>query len=229
MGYKVSRIAPPAPPVDPWTWLKKYSISTIIDIGANEGQFADKILPVFPNAEIHCFEPIPDVFGRLQRHFEGNNKVQVHNYGLGEVAEKKQIFTNEYSPSSSMLEMLDLHKSNFDFAVKVEPLYISVARLDDFFSTALARPLLVKIDVQGYEMFVLRGGANVIDQADIVIIETTFQPLYKDQPLFDDIYTWFTARGFYYSGNIEQLLAPVDRHILQADAIFIRSGLTKPS
>jgi hypothetical protein len=82
---------------------------------------------------------------------------------------------------------------------------------------------LIKIDVQGYEMQVLKGGERVIQSADVIIIETTFVPLYKDQPLFADIYNYFTSRGFRYAGNIEQLLAPINNQILQADAIFIKS------
>jgi len=59
--------------------------------------------------------------------------------------------------------------------------------------------------------------------ADVIIIETTFIPLYKDQPLFEDIYSYLTNLGFLYAGNIEQLVSPKNHQILQADAVFIRS------
>jgi FkbM family methyltransferase len=205
-------------------WLKNYQVQTVIDIGANEGQFITKTLPVFPNATIHCFEPLQDVYGKLKKNFEKTPNVITHNFGLGEANEEKEIFNNEYSPSSSMLEMMSFHKENFDFAVKVEPKRIAIRRLDDFFPADIAKPLLVKIDVQGYEMFVLKGGDKVVRQADIVIIETSFYPLYKGQPLFEEIYDYFVARGFQYAGNIEELSSPVDNRILQADAIFINKA-----
>jgi len=207
--------------VNTWDWLKKYKIGTVIDIGANEGQFAKKILSVLPMAEIHCFEPLKEVYGHLKSNFKMHKNVLVYNFGLGAANEELKIFNNEYSPSSSMLEMLDLHKANFDFAREVEEKLISVRRLNDFFPNHFPNPVLLKIDVQGYEIKVLEGGEEVVRQADIIFIETTFKPLYKDQPLFREIYTWLEARGFVYAGNIEQLFSPIDNEILQADAIFV--------
>ena len=205
-------------------WLKDFNFKTIIDVGANEGQFAGKVLSVFPNALIHCFEPLTTAFSQLKIYFDHLPNVVLYNYGLGVADDEKMIFKNEYSPSSSLLEMLDLHKSNFDFAVNVVQENISIRKLDDFFKTTIARPLLLKIDVQGYEKYVLDGGESVLQQADLIIIETSFYPLYSGQPLFDEIYQYLTKLEFQYAGNVEQLIAPIDKKILQADAIFIRKG-----
>lgn len=203
-------------------WLKEYNFKTIIDVGANEGQFSAKISSVFPEAHIHCFEPLPDAFKQLQSNFKDKKNFTLNNFGLGAQNEEKSIFKNEYTPSSSLLEMLDLHKKNFDFAVNVEPEKILIKRLDDVFTTSLEQPLLLKIDVQGYETFVIKGGETVISQAEMIIVETSFYPLYKDQPLFEDIYDYFIGAGFRYAGNVEQLLSAKDQKILQADAVFIK-------
>ena len=208
-----------------FTWLKQYNLNTIIDIGANEGQFANKILSIFPNIEVHCFEPLKDAYQELQRNFKNQQNVHLYNCGLGESNSEKEIFKNEYSPSSSLLPMLDLHKVNFDYAVDVVPERITIRKLDEVMEDKVKRPLLVKIDVQGYEMFVLKGGQSVIKQADVVIIETSFYPLYSGQPLFEDIYDYFKNAGYKYVGNIEQLLVPVDFKILQADAIFVKGKI----
>ena len=229
-GFQVSRSQPVSATshkffdshVNPLEWLKEYKIATIIDVGANEGQFAEKIIGVFPTAQVHCFEPLEPVFNKLQQHFKANKNITLYNCGLGEKNEEKIIHSNEYSPSSSMLEMLDLHKTSFDFAVAAEPVKIILKRLDDVLEKIPVKPMLLKIDVQGYEMQVLKGGENILQLADIVILETTFVPLYKEQPLFADIYTYMVAKGFSYAGNIEQLLSPKNNQILQADAVFIK-------
>jgi FkbM family methyltransferase len=204
-------------------WLSEYNFQSIIDIGANEGQFAKKIRTIFPNAEIHCFEPLKEAFERLMINFSNEKNFLGYNFGLGEVSESKKIFFNEYSPSSSLLEMLELHKSNFDYAVDTTTETISIRKLDEVFPETVKRPLLVKIDVQGYEMFVLKGGTTIINQAEVVIIETSFYPLYAGQPLFEEIYSYFITNGFRYVGNIEQLASPNDHRILQADAVFCRN------
>jgi FkbM family methyltransferase len=203
-------------------WLKEYNINTIIDVGANEGQFASKIKLVLPMATIHCFEPLEEPYKGLQQNFKDDATVHLYKYGLGASDEEKEIFVNNYTPSSSLLEMLDLHKENFDFAKEAHPERISVRRLDSFFNDNIKRPLLLKIDVQGYEMFVLKGGQNTLQQADILIIETSFYPLYAGQPLFEEIYDYLTRFGFRYIGNIEQLYSPHDNKVLQADAVFVK-------
>ena len=81
---------------------------------------------------------------------------------------------------------------------------------------------MVKIDVQGLEDKVIAGGEDVIAAARVLIIETSFVPLYKGGPLFHDIYAILKQRGFTYHGNFEQLVSPQDGRVLQADAIFIR-------
>jgi FkbM family methyltransferase len=215
-AYKLKREA------KKFSWLSNHQFKSIIDIGANEGQFAQKILHVFPTAEIHCFEPLPDVYERLKSNLSGQSKVYYYNYALGTSNAEMNIHRNEYSPSSSLLEMLDLHKSNFDFAIKSEATRIQTRTLDSFFSEPILNPVLLKIDVQGYEMQVLQGGELVLQQANVIIIETSFYELYKNQPLFEDIYSYLIRKGFRYVGNIEQLESPKDHQVLQADAVFIK-------
>jgi hypothetical protein len=86
----------------------------------------------------------------------------------------------------------------------------------------LRDPLLLKLDVQGFEDKVIAGGENVVARAKIIIIEVSFQPLYEGGLLFDDIYRILKERGFAYHGNFDQLLSPKDGRALQADAIFCR-------
>ena len=230
LGLQVSRLQPPKNSVleegKRFRWLRDYNIRTILDIGANEGQFAERILTVFPDASLHSFEPLASAFLKLKDNVGHRSNVTIYNFGLGEKEEDRVIFKNEFSPSSSLLPMLDLHKVNFDYAVEVEPELISLKRLDSVFANPLPEPLLVKIDVQGYEMFVIKGGEAVLGRADVVVIETSFYPLYEGQPLFEDIYSYFTSRGFQYRGNVDQLLAPTNHAILQSDAVFVKTRAT---
>ena len=207
---------------NPFFWLQEYSINTIVDIGSNEGQFAERILEVFPNADLHCFEPLFEEYGKLKQKFSNRNNVRLYNFGLGNTDEEIPMHRNEYSPSSSLLDMLDLHKENFHYAINIMDEKVRIRRIDEVFTNGLKGPLLVKIDVQGYEMRVLDGGEKLINNADFVIIEASFYPLYKDQPLFEDIYEHLIRRGFRYAGSVEQLIAPKDQKILQADAVFVR-------
>ena len=121
--------------------------------------------------------------------------------------------------------MSEAHKTFFPATCNVQPVTVNVARLDDIaLQLELAPPLLIKIDVQGFEDRVLAGGEQTIRQADVLIIETSFEPLYEGQLLFDDLYRRLYAWGFNYAGAISQLPSPHDRRLLQADSLFVRNG-----
>src|SRR2546426_10302567 len=59
------------------------TVSTILDVGANVGQFALAATTRFPNAVIHSFEPVPDVADRLRRNVEGARAITAHGAALG--------------------------------------------------------------------------------------------------------------------------------------------------
>jgi FkbM family methyltransferase len=204
-------------------WFVNSGIKTVLDVGAHIGEFAQRIRGMLPNAQLICFEPLQEPFVKLTERFKGQPNFRAVRCALGEKAGQFEIHHNEYTPSSSLLPMADLHKQAFPFAVKEKTELIEVRRLSDVAPELnLLDPLLLKLDVQGFEDKVIAGGEDVVARAKIIIIEVSFQPLYEGGPLFDDIYRLLKERGFTYNGNFEQLFSPKDGRILQADAIFCR-------
>ena len=205
-------------------WLKEYNFKTILDIGANEGQFADKMHLLFPDTIIYSFEPIPESFERLNKNFKDIPQIKGVNLALGDTAGEIVFNKNESTASSSFLQMADTHKESFDFAVQTVPINVKVDTLDNFMSKEnVELPMLIKIDVQGFEDKVIKGGNDTIKKAEMVICEVSFTELYKGQLLFDHTYEIFKDLGFSYAGSVEQLRSPETNRILQADAIFIRN------
>jgi FkbM family methyltransferase len=202
-------------------WLREYGIKTILDIGANEGQFAKKISALFPEAKLLSFEPLSVPFKLLTENIKFNPNAEFYNFALGESDEELTINVNEFTPASSFLNLEEEHKSNFAYAVATIENKVQVKKLDGL-TLDLEKPFLVKIDVRGFEEKVIAGGANTLKQAQVIIVEGSFKPLYADQPLFDDIYKTLFDFGFRYHGNFEQLLSPHTNEILQADSIFIK-------
>ena len=204
-------------------WLVKSGIKTILDVGAHTGEFAQRIRAILPDADLVCFEPLREPFLALSQRFVGQANFLAVRCALGEKAAQREIHHNEYAPSSSMLPMTELHKRSFTFAVEEEAEIIEVRRLSDVARELdLRDPLLLKLDVQGFEDKVIMGGEDVVARAKIIIIEVSFRPLFEGGPLFDDVYQILKTRGFIYNGNFDQLLSPKDGSPLQADAIFCR-------
>jgi FkbM family methyltransferase len=206
-------------------WICDLGIETILDIGANSGHFALAINTILPNAKIYSFEPLPECFEDLQSQTKNILNIQAFNIALGDHSGSLAFRRNAHNLSSSFLEMTDLHKTAFPETVDSEVTEVMIERLDDFAQTLKVKnPLLVKIDVQGFEDQVLAGGMRTITQANVIIIETSFCPLYENQPLFDDIYLILKNHNYLYAGALESLRDPLSGRILQEDSIFIKKS-----
>ena len=204
-------------------WLQQIPVETIIDVGSNIGQFAARARLLYPNSQIYAFEPLADCFAQLTHRFSGDKKFVGFQTALGAKEGTSTFHRNDYSPSSSLLEMEHLHEETFRYTRAHSQVSVPVRRLDAVLPELDLKPaILLKLDVQGYEDRVLDGAHDLLRQTQVVISEVSFEALYKHQAQFDDIYQRLTAAGFRYHGNWEQLFSPVDGRVLQADAIFLR-------
>ena len=92
-------------------------------------------------------------------------------------------------------------------------------------SHALDDPLLIKIDVQGYEDRVIRGGVDTLKRASLIMTEISFKPLYQCQMLFHELYLLLYSLGFKLTGMVNNMYDASELNIVQADGIFEkRSG-----
>ncbi|BAV07192.1 methyltransferase, FkbM family [Filimonas lacunae] len=230
-GYDITKYVPPYVPgvldqkalEGEFKWLQDQQFKSIVDIGSNEGQFLEKARILFPEATIHAFEPLPGAFQKLQSNFSTDKNIRFYNLGLGDTKGQLEFHQNEYTPSSSFLSMEATHHANFDYAVDTQKITVDIDLLDNVLGNGqLSQPLLVKIDVQGFEDKVINGATRVLAQASMVICELSFTRLYQNQPLFDDVYKKLTSMGFLYAGNMEQLHSTQNNGVLQADGIFIK-------
>jgi FkbM family methyltransferase len=204
-------------------WLMDLRIGTVLDIGANTGQFAFAAHAAWPAARIYSFEPLPDCFQQLQKRMARAKKFSAFNVALGETTGTLSFEKNNFSASSSFLPMAETHKTAFPMTLRTQTIDVRVETLDQMAAQLeLTQPCLIKIDVQGYEDRVLRGGERTVKLARVIVIETSFEPLYENQSTFNDIYSMLRSWNFRYAGAVEHLHHPLDGRILQADSIFIR-------
>lgn len=204
-------------------YLQHRNIEYILDIGANTGQYALAINKILPLAKIISFEPILSCYEELLINTQNINAVS-KNYALGEFNEIKNINISAYSPSSSLLNMATLHKTEFKGTDYIKTEQINIKRLDDIFSElAIKGNYTIKIDVQGYEDKVIKGGLETLIKADSILVETCFEELYEGQLLFDGLYNLLTDNGFIYRGNYNQFYNKENGRILYADSFFINS------
>jgi FkbM family methyltransferase len=208
--------------VEAWRLLESHQFRTILDIGANEGQFARIARELWPQAIVHSFEPLPQVFATLAENFAGDPLTHAHNLALSGRAGSQVMHCSAFSPSSSLLPMAQLHRDEWPQSAQHTEVEVRLERLDDWATgvETLKGPVLVKIDVQGFELHVIDGGQDLLRAAHVIVLEVSFVKFYEGQPLFADIHERMSGLGFTYRGNVEQFNSKDSTHALYADAIF---------
>jgi FkbM family methyltransferase len=204
-------------------WFTAFGLGTVVDIGANTGQFAALVTTLLPKARVFSFEPIPECHAALVSRMRGHSRFKSFNVGLGEEDGSLQFQKNEFTASSSFLPLAKAHRDAFPFASKTQSIDVQVRRLDSFENDlTIDGKLLVKIDTQGYELPVIKGGTHVLKKADMVIVEMSFDTLYQGQALFGDIYKSLSDLRLRLSGIHGVTHDPVTGKCLQCDGIFLR-------
>jgi FkbM family methyltransferase len=220
VGLDVKRYRPDS---NALLWLKRRPIRTILDIGANSGQFANWIHSLLPEARIYSFEPLADCCRALETSMRRVPQFTALNIALGDHHGSAEIHRHAFSPTSSLLPSGTVLTKAFPHTAREEYEKVSLRRLDDVAQDLVMNDeILVKIDVQGYEDRVILGGKSVLSRAAIVIVETSFVELYEGQPLFHGVYQLLRELGLTYGGSLDQLANPADGRILQADAVFFK-------
>ncbi|MAY36255.1 MAG: hypothetical protein CMN84_09175 [Spongiibacteraceae bacterium] len=206
LGIEIGRYPPKPGPTELWeAWAGHLGRSgadkTIFDVGANRGQTISWFRPLFPQARIFAFEPLPQPFAELARLAEVDGNVIPQNLGLGDKAGKFPIYENSVDTTSSLLQ----NSSSIDLyapAHMVQPkgnCTIEVRRLDEFCATAGITSIdVLKIDAQGYESRILDGCGDLLNPSNIraLYLELMFVPFYEDQCWGGELIEKLRAHGY---------------------------------
>jgi FkbM family methyltransferase len=199
----------------------------IIDGGANVGQFARAVTWAFPGATIHCFEPQPEIAERLRSNLRDNPQLSVHECALGNTDGTTQFHRNYLSQSSSILPLRLAHGLFGERLKHVSTIQVPIRRLDSALrDITWQRPALLKLDLQGFELEALRGAEEVLERIDFILVESAFQEVYQGEPLFNDIHTFLSGKGFNLIRPVSFVQEP-NGDILHTDALFGRAGGTR--
>ncbi len=196
---------------------------TIIDVGANDGQFAMAAAKTFRNVRIHSFEPHPGCFARLGKNTQNLPMISLYPVALGEREGVTDININTMSYSSSILPLAKAHQDAFPHAVESHRISVAITTLDKALKDVkLVGPCLLKMDVQGYEAHVISGSSEVLSKVDYVLLETSFKQMYEGESLFHEIVGLMEKAGFDFLRPIDFLADPNTDEILQSDVLFVR-------
>lgn len=199
--------------------------ATLIDVGANKGQFSVAVRALFPHATIHAFEPLPAAADRYEAVFAQDSRAHLHRVAIGATAMTTRFYVTDREDSSSLLKPGAGQKAAFGVCTARE-IEVEVKPLESVIDTVgLTAPVMMKIDVQGAELDVLKGIAS-LDRYDFIYVELSFVELYEGQPLLDDVEHYLKSVGFTLRGVSNQAFTE-QFGPTQADCLFVRTTTEK--
>jgi FkbM family methyltransferase len=187
----------------------------IIDVGANEGQFASMARFCWPGAQIDCFEPDPLAFQKLKSNHGDDNRVSFYPFAVGDREQYLDLYINENSVQNSLL-VEKRHRVDETTSVQVKTLDMLYSKPD------LEKRSLLKIDVQGYELKVLQGFCKQIGQVSHVLVEISLMDVFEGGCSLDEVWSLLRELGFSYSRVIDQYYDPELCVVTQMDFLFER-------
>jgi FkbM family methyltransferase len=203
--------------------VRALHLGTLIDVGANVGQFSLLARTFHPHVLVHAFEPLSGPAARYERLLSRDHDIHLHRVAAGDTPGAAKIHVSGRPDSSSLLPITDLQNTLFPGTAEVMAETIKVVRADDVLDDAvLPDPILIKLDVQGFELTALRGMPNLLKRARYVYAEVSFRELYKGQPLAHEIVAWLATAGFRMAGAYNPTTAR-DGSAIQADILFERA------
>lgn len=84
---------------------------------------------------------------------------------------------------------------------------------------SLDGPILLKLDVQGYEKEVLKGASEFIKRVDYLLFEASFVSMYEGEPLFEEMHDFVRGLGFRLVGPVGSLQTDKEQ-IVQMDMLY---------
>lgn len=197
-------------------------LATVVDIGANKGQFALAARRWAPGARVIAFEPLAGPAGTFRRVFAGDDKVTLHQAAIGPASARQAMHVSAREDSSSLLPIAAAQVDMFPGTQEKTTVEVRVATLDELLTPAeLAAPALLKLDVQGFELDALMGCESLLDRFDWVYCECSYVELYTGQKLVNEVSVWLAERGFVAAGSFNHARDGEGR-VVQADFLFRR-------
>ena len=204
--------------------ILKKKFATIVDIGANKGQFA-LASRFYTDAKIISFEPLKSPAEIFKAVFKDDQNISLFQNAVGPKKISSTINVCYDNDSSSLLEVGKLQKLIFNSKL-VSTEAIKIAPLEDVIDeSSISGPALLKIDVQGFEDNVIDGCASIIHKFDYIYCECSFVELYKAQTLASEIVNKLDSLGF--AMNDVQNIYYWKGNAIQADLLFKNKSMTQ--
>ena len=156
--------------------------------------------------------------------FQGDDLVTLHEAAVAPTQGPATMHVSASADSSTLLPISDRQSELFPGTEEIGTADVVAGPLDAYVARdRIAAPAMLKIDVQGFELEVLRGSESLLAVFQYVCVEASFEALYEGQALISDVAAFLEGRGFVEAGRFN-IAHTADGAPIQADFLFQRGG-----
>lgn len=186
----------------------------IFDVGAFQGEFAQCCLGIWPNAKVACFEALEHKVLQLQQLASRNSAIQVFPGLLGAETHEQVPLHQAETASSVLVEQIPQN-----FTVTLHRMWTVDQIVQEHFDGH--SPDFLKLDVQGYELEVLKGAEKSLPKMQVILAEVNLLDIHQNVPLLAQVIAWLNERDWVAYDICGLTRRPLDQTLWQADFIFV--------
>ena len=210
-----------APAIEHRAVLKNLPFDFVADVGANRGQFSLLCRHLRPQAPIVAFEPQAGPARIYRAVFANDARTRLVQCALGPERGEIAMNISGQDDASSLLAISQTQIDNFPGTAAVAQETVKLGPLTDFLTPSeMGSHSLLKLDVQGFELEVLKSAGPLLPAFAWIYAECSHVPLYEGQALADEIIGYLKDRGFRLRGRFNPSYARIGGNLLQEDLLF---------
>jgi FkbM family methyltransferase len=172
-------------------------LNTVVDIGANRGQFALCVRRLYPHAQIFSFEPLHKPAKAWMRNFGGDARARLFHKAVALRGGNATMHVSRWDVSSSLLPFAQAQHDNFPLTEEASTEVVETTTLGECIDPSMIHDsALLKLDVQGSELSALQGCGMILEKFAHVYVEASFIELYIGQALATEVMKFLFTHGF---------------------------------
>lgn len=199
--------------------LKKRGLKCnyFLDIGAHKAEISKLAISHFPEATIYLVEPLQEMKQALENFCKKHPKAKYFGFAVGARSGTQTL--NVFNDLSGCGFM----DNDVEPEYKQEPRTIEMQTVDGLIESGqMTIPDIAKLDVQGFELEVLKGATKLFGKTEFFILEASFQNRHKSVPLIADVIQFMNERDYVVYDFAGFLRQPEDDALVECDICFVK-------
>ena len=207
--------------------INAYKIDSVIDVGANEGQFGLFLRNIGFKGIIYSFEPVAAPFAILSLVSAPDDRWFVYNFALGAKSEEAHINVSKHTSFSSLLKPSEYALGHWPNSHVDHTQRVNVRTLDEW---CLESPIsekdsvFLKMDTQGFDLEVFLGAKNTLNIVRAILSELSLIAVYDGMPNYMQSLSTFEKAGFSVSG-FYPITRNRDLSLNEVDCILVNTAI----